>query len=55
MMLRRQIYLTDNQIVALKKISKEIGISVSECIRRVIDYHIRNRGKNLPNGFDEIL
>ena len=51
-MIRRQIYLTDNQIVELKKISKEIGVSVSECIRRVMDHHIQKKKDGMPSGFD---
>jgi hypothetical protein len=32
-----QIYLTDPQIVALKKLSKKLDLSVAEIVRRAID------------------
>ena len=53
-MIRRQIYLTDNQVLDLKKIAKEFGISVSECIRRVLDHHIQRKKDGLPSGFDGV-
>lgn len=47
-MLRRQIYLTEMEIKALKIYSKEMGISTSEYIRRVIDDHIeKTSGKKM--------
>jgi hypothetical protein len=36
-MLRRQIYLTQNEIDELHSYAKESGISVSEYIRRLLD------------------
>ena len=53
-MLRRQIYLTEKQTKTLGKISKELGISMSEWIRRVIDHHINKRDKKLPDIFDDL-
>jgi hypothetical protein len=52
-MIRRQIYLTENQIADLKEFSQEFGISMSECIRRVIDHHIKRKKEGLPSGFGE--
>jgi hypothetical protein len=39
-MVRRQIYLSEVQVVALKKESRSLGISLSELIRRVLDKHL---------------
>jgi predicted DNA binding CopG/RHH family protein len=39
-MVRRQIYLSERQIPALKKEAKALGISLSELIRRVLDKHL---------------
>lgn len=40
-MKRIDMYLTKPQIVALSKISKKTGLSVSELIRRAIDNYIK--------------
>ena len=39
-MVRRQCYLSEVQIVALKKEAKSLGITFSELLRRVLDRHI---------------
>ena len=51
MMLRRQIYLTAKQIKGLKKVSKELNVSASECIRRIIDHHIGMYENGRSHGF----
>jgi len=51
-MKRRQIYLTESEIVAIKSFAFELGISISEYIRRIIDEHLAKRkGSVLPNPF----
>ena len=42
-MLRRQIYLTPQETKELKSFAKDLGISTSEYIRRVLDDHIENK------------
>ena len=37
MMVRKQIYLTNKQVQAIRKRAKSIGVSESEFIRRAID------------------
>lgn len=38
-----QIYLTDPQIAALKKLSKKLDLSVAELVRRAIDKFLKNK------------
>lgn len=38
---RKQVYLEPEQNVALKRLSKETGVSTAEIIRRAIDQHTR--------------
>ena len=40
MMIRRQIYLTQKEIDDITGFAKELGISASEYIRRLLDDHI---------------
>jgi predicted DNA binding CopG/RHH family protein len=42
-MKRRQIYLTESEITAIKSFAFELGISISEYIRRIIDEHLAKR------------
>ncbi len=42
-MLRRQIYLTPQETKELKSFSKDLGISTSEYIRRILDDHINSK------------
>ena len=44
-MQRTQIYITENQSTKLKEKAKEIGISLSELIRRIFDGYIDNDTK----------
>jgi len=47
-MKRVNFYLTDKEINALKIISKETGLSVSELVRRTVDAFIKKHEKNIP-------
>ena len=38
---KRNVYRSKQQDIALKKLSEETGISVSEHIRRAIDYYLK--------------
>jgi len=40
---RRQIYLTEYEETGIKEYSQELGISMSEYIRRIIDEHLEER------------
>lgn len=42
-MKRTNIYLSSGQSEELKKISKSLGLSMSEIIRRVIDGYLKRR------------
>jgi|MudIll2142460700_1097286.scaffolds.fasta_scaffold1138001_2 predicted DNA binding CopG/RHH family protein len=44
---RRQIYLTDYEVEEIKKYAFELGISMSEYIRRVIDEHLEKKKKKV--------
>jgi hypothetical protein len=45
-MIRKQIFLTGNEVGKIKGYSKDLNISFSEYVRRVLDNHIdlRERG-----------
>jgi len=45
---RRQIYLTEHEIRETKKYSSDLGISISEYIRRIIDSHLESRKSDAP-------
>jgi len=40
---RRQIYLTDYEESGIKSYAQDLGISMSEYIRRIIDEHLEKR------------
>ncbi|HVB58830.1 MAG TPA: ribbon-helix-helix domain-containing protein [Candidatus Acidoferrales bacterium] len=42
---RTNIYLTQPEMKALEKESKALGISMAELIRRILDKHIAQQGK----------
>lgn len=44
---RRQIYLTDYEVEEIKKYALELGISMSEYIRRIIDDHLEKKKKKV--------
>ena len=48
-MKRRQIYLTESEITAIKSFAFELGISISEYIRRIIDEHLEKRKVKEPS------
>ena len=39
-MKRTQIYITENQSIKLKEEAKELGISLAELIRRILDSYL---------------
>ena len=45
-MIRTQICLTEKEKKALQKQSKEMGISMAELIRRVLDVYLKEVAKN---------
>tara|TARA_Y100000310_G_scaffold337786_1_gene425781 strand:+ start:1013 stop:1153 length:141 start_codon:yes stop_codon:yes gene_type:complete len=45
MMKRKNIYLSEEQIRKLKKLSSENGLNVSEHIRRAIDLYLKQNGQ----------
>lgn len=47
-MVRRQIYLTEREVEDLHEVSKELGLSVSEYIRRILDSHLKVVGLKKP-------
>lgn len=44
-MKKTNIYLTERQIEMLSKEAQELGIGLAELIRRILDRHIEQRGK----------
>lgn len=42
-MQRMDFYLTESQIIELKKLSEETGLSVSELIRRAVDRYLKDQ------------
>ena len=45
MMLKVAFWLKSEQLAKLRAIQKEIGVPVSESIRRAIDLYLQQRGK----------
>lgn len=43
-MIRTQVQLTEEQSKALKKMSAQMNISISELIRQGIDFYLRSHG-----------
>lgn len=39
-MIRRQVYLTEREVLLLSKLSKQTGITISEHIRRAVDSYL---------------
>lgn len=44
-MIRKDLYFTESQLKKLQEMSQETGLSVSELIRRAIDFFLSNGDK----------
>lgn len=46
-MIRRQLYLTPNEILLLKRLAERTGLTASEHIRRAIDRYLKEQANTL--------